>query len=47
MSKLERLRAEQGQSPWLDNLARSELDDGALASYHGVLDARRARLRRV
>jgi transaldolase len=31
MSQLQRLHAEQDQSPWLDNLARSDLTDGALA----------------
>jgi len=31
MSKLHRLYAEQGQSPWLDNLTRSHLRDGTLA----------------
>jgi hypothetical protein len=27
---LRRLYEEQGQSPWLDNLARSELQDGTM-----------------
>jgi transaldolase len=31
MTKLQRLWAEQGQSPWLDNLTRDELNDGTLA----------------
>ena len=31
MTKLERLYAEQGQSPWLDNLTRAHLRDGTLA----------------
>ena len=31
MSKLQRLYAEQGQSPWLDNLTRGYLRDGTLA----------------
>jgi transaldolase len=31
MSKLHRLYAEQGQSPWLDNLTRGYLNDGTLA----------------
>jgi transaldolase len=31
MSQLQRLRVEQGQSPWLDNLTRADLKDGALA----------------
>lgn len=31
MSKLQRLHAEQDQSPWLDNLAREALDNGTLA----------------
>jgi transaldolase len=31
MSQLQRLRAEQGQSPWLDNLTRGYLNDGTLA----------------
>ena len=31
MSKLHRLYAEQGQSPWLDNLTRGYLHDGTLA----------------
>jgi transaldolase len=31
MTKLQRLWAEQGQSPWLDNLTRDYLNDGTLA----------------
>jgi transaldolase len=31
MTQLQRLHAEQDQSPWLDNLARKDLRDGALA----------------
>jgi transaldolase len=31
MTKLQRLRAEQGQSPWLDNITRGYLRDGVLA----------------
>jgi transaldolase len=31
MTKLARLYAEQGQSPWLDNLSRNDLRSGALA----------------
>src|SRR6059058_1305434 len=31
MTKLHRLFAEQGQSPWLDNLTRPYLRDGTLA----------------
>lgn len=31
MSQLQRLHAEQDQSPWLDNLTRADLNDGALA----------------
>jgi transaldolase len=31
MTKLQRLYAEQGQSPWLDNLTRAYLRDGELA----------------
>lgn len=31
MSRLHRLHAEQGQSPWLDNLARADLHNGHLA----------------
>jgi len=31
MTKLQRLYAEHGQSPWLDNLTREYLRDGALA----------------
>ena len=31
MTRLQRLRAEQGQSAWLDNLTRVDLEDGALA----------------
>jgi transaldolase len=31
MSRLHRLHAEQGQSPWLDNLARADLHNGRLA----------------
>ena len=31
MTKLQRLYAEQGQSPWLDNLTRGYLRDGTLA----------------
>ncbi len=33
MSKLQRLYAEQGQSPWLDNLTRPYLRDGTLARF--------------
>ena len=33
MTKLQRLFAEQGQSPWLDNLTRSYLRDGTLARF--------------
>ena len=33
MTKLQRLLAEQGQSPWLDNLSRADLRDGTLARY--------------
>jgi transaldolase len=33
MTKLMRLFAEQGQSPWLDNLTRAYLRDGTLARY--------------
>ena len=35
MSKLQRLCAEQGQSPWLDNLTRGYLRDGTLARMVG------------
>ena len=35
MSKLQRLYAEQGQSPWLDNLTRGYLRDGTLARLVG------------
>ena len=35
MSKLQRLYAEQGQSPWLDNLTRAYLRDGTLARLVG------------
>ena len=31
MNKLQRLHAEQGQSPWLDNITRTYLRDGVLA----------------
>jgi transaldolase len=31
MSQLQRLHAEHGQSPWLDNLTRADLNDGGLA----------------
>jgi transaldolase len=31
MNKLQRLHAEQGQSPWLDNITRAYLRDGVLA----------------
>ena len=33
MTKLQRLYAEQGQSPWLDNLTRAYLRDGTLAAH--------------
>ena len=33
MPTLRRLYEEQGQSPWLDNLARSELQDGTMLHY--------------
>jgi transaldolase len=33
MTKLMRLFAEYGQSPWLDNLTRAYLREGTLASY--------------
>ena len=33
MTNLQRLLAEQGQSPWLDNLTRSYLRDGTLARF--------------
>jgi transaldolase len=36
MSKLRRLYAEQGQSPWLDNLTRASLRDGTLAHLVGT-----------
>ena len=35
MTKLQRLYAEQGQSPWLDNLTRPYLRDGTLARLVG------------
>jgi transaldolase len=35
MTKLQRLWAEQGQSPWLDNLTRDYLNDGTLARMVG------------
>jgi len=35
MTKLQRLYAEQGQSPWLDNLTRGYLRDGTLARMVG------------
>ena len=35
MNKLQRLYAEQGQSPWLDNLTRGYLRDGTLARMVG------------
>jgi transaldolase len=35
MTKLQRLYAEQGQSPWLDNLTRGYLRDGILAQMVG------------
>ena len=35
MSKLHRLYAEYGQSPWLDNLTRGYLQDGTLARMVG------------
>jgi len=33
MTKLMRLFAEYGQSPWLDNLTRAYLREGTLARY--------------
>src|SRR5438876_4214541 len=35
MTKLQRLYAEHGQSPWLDNLTRAYLRDGTLARMAG------------
>jgi transaldolase len=35
MTKLQRLHAEYGQSPWLDNLTRHSLHDGTLARMVG------------
>lgn len=35
MNRLQRLYAEQGQSPWLDNLTRSYVRDGVLAAMVG------------
>ena len=35
MSKLQRLHADYGQSPWLDNLTRAYLRDGTLATLVG------------
>ncbi len=36
MNKLQALHAEQGQSPWLDNLRRDWLRDGRLAEFVGT-----------
>ena len=35
MTKLQRLLAEQGQSPWLDNITRGYLRHGTLARMVG------------
>ncbi len=40
MTKLQRLYAEYGQSPWLDNLTRGYLRDGTLARMVGRRDPR-------
>jgi hypothetical protein len=48
MNKLQRLHAEQGQSLWLDDLGRTDPNDGALARLVAVdVPAAGARLGRV